>query len=55
VRANFHGDSATGRGPAPNRQGLIALENHVVRENASYSECGLRLSGEQAMSYSGIQ
>ena len=49
MRANLNGDRAAGRGPAPNRQGLVALENHVVGEDACRSECGQRLSGVQAM------
>ena len=52
VRANLNGDRAAGRGPAPNRQGLVALEDHVVGEDACRSECGLRLSGVQAMACS---
>jgi len=49
VRANLNGDNAAGRGPAPNRQGLVALENHVVGEDACRSECGLRFIGVQAV------
>ena len=52
VRANLNGDSAAGRGPAPNRQGVVALEDHVVGEDACRSECWLSLSGVQAMACS---
>ena len=41
VRTHLNGDNAAGRGPAPNRQGLVALEDHVVGEDACRSEFGL--------------